>query len=159
MDSLYVKMIIAAWEAQNNRVDKLILSLGDEVLQTPTAPGRNTGYYLIGHLAAVNDAMLPLLGFGDKLYPQLSKIFLESPESAALEKPTLNEIKEYWKNINARLTSAIHSLTPDEWLTRHNAVSPEDFAKDPVRNKLNILINRANHAAYHIGQLTYLVKR
>jgi hypothetical protein len=32
-------------------------------------------------------------------------------------------------------------------------ISEQDFAKEPMRNKLNVLINRTNHLAYHYGQL------
>jgi hypothetical protein len=35
-------------------------------------------------------------------------------------------------------------------------VSPEDFAKEPHRNRLNVLISRTNHMANHIGQLLLL---
>jgi hypothetical protein len=47
----------------------------------------------------------------------------------------------------------------DEWFTRHNNVSAADFANEPHRNKLNIIINRTNHTSYHLGQLVYLAKK
>ncbi len=155
-EDLVVKMIVAAWQTQNARVDKILDKLSDEQLKGDTAPGRNSGVYLIGHLAAVNDGMLPLLGFGAKLHPELEAIFLTSPDRAGLEQPSLDTLKANWKEINAVLTRHIDETTPEAWLTRHNAVSEEDFAKEPHRNKLNILINRTNHQAYHIGQLIYL---
>jgi DinB superfamily len=155
---MYVRMIVSAWETQNTRVDKMLSSLSDEQLSAETAPGRNTGVYLLGHLAAVNDNLFPLLGFGEKLYPELEKIFLSNPENAGLEKPSIASLREYWKTINNKLMGHIDKVTPEEWLTRHNSVSSEDFAKEPHRNKLNILINRANHQSYHLGQLAYLSK-
>ena len=42
------------------------------------------------------------------------------------------------------------------WLGRHMSVSPEDFVKEPHRNKLNVLINRTGHMANHIGQMNLL---
>ncbi len=39
-----------------------------------------------------------------------------------------------------------------EWLQRHAAVSGEDFAKDPLRNRFSILLSRTNHLSYHLGQ-------
>ena len=39
---------------------------------------------------------------------------------------------------------------------RGNLVSAEDFAKEPHRNKLNLIINRTNHQNTHYGQLIYL---
>ena len=100
--------------------------------------------------------MLPLLGFGAKLHPELEAVFLTNPDKAGLEKPSPDTLKSYWKEINAKLLQHIHEMKTADWFTRHNAVSEEDFAKEPNRNKLNILINRTNHQSYHIGQLTYL---
>ncbi|MEP6748351.1 MAG: DinB family protein, partial [Bacteroidota bacterium] len=153
-DALFIKMVISAWQTQNARVDKLLETLSDEQLSAQTAPGRNSGTYLLGHLATVNDGLFPLLGFGERLHPELENIFLTNPDNANLPKPTLAELKKYWKEINTKLTQHINETHPDEWLTRHSAVSEEDFAKEPHRNKLNIIINRTNHQSYHIGQMT-----
>jgi hypothetical protein len=156
---LYVKMILSAWDSQNTRIAKLLDTLTDEQLQTETAPDRNTGVYLIGHLAAVSDGMFPLLGLGQRLYPQLENVFIKNPEKAGLEKPSLDEIKKIWKEVNDKLSEQMHALSEEDWFARHTAVSAEDFAKEPHRNKLNILINRTNHSSYHIGQMVYLVKK
>jgi hypothetical protein len=37
-------------------------------------------------------------------------------------------------------------------MLRPAAVSDEDFAKDPTRNRLAIVMNRTSHASYHSGQ-------
>jgi DinB superfamily len=153
---LVIKMIIAEWQKQNSRVDKLLETLSDEQLAADTAPKRNSGVYLAGHLAAVNDGMLPLLGFGTKLHPELEAVFLTNPDKSGLAAPSLDILKGYWKEINATLTQHINNMKTDEWFTRHTAVSEEDFAKEPHRNKLNILINRTNHQSYHLGQMAYL---
>ncbi len=59
-------------------------------------------------------------------------------------------------------------LLLNAWKTQTNAVSeyfkknaddkvsPEDFALDPKRNKLNLLIGSTNHTSYHLGQLNLL---
>jgi len=153
---LAIKMIVTEWQKQNARLDKLLETLSDEQLAADTAPKRNSGVYLVGHLAAVNDAMLPLLGFGEKLHPELEVVFLTNPDKSGLATLSLDTLKSYWKEINAKLTQHINEMKPGEWFTRHSAVSEEDFAEEPHRNKLNILINRANHQSYHLGQLAYL---
>ncbi len=155
-EELMIKMVISSWESQNTRVDKLLDKLTDEQLMTETAPGRNTGVYLLGHLLAVNDGMLTLLGFGEKKYPELEAVFLKNPEKSGLEKPSIAELKKSWKEVNEQLSTHMAKLTPDEWLGRHSAVSEEDFAKEPHRNKLSILISRAIHQGYHLGQLAYI---
>src|SRR6478735_3889359 len=152
---LMIKMVISAWESYYQRVNKLFEKLSDEQLQKQVAPGRNTGTYLLGHLTAVTDGMLPLLGFGDRLYPNLDKIFLESPDGKGLELPSLAELREYWKKVNDKLSESIKAVKADDWFTRHSAVSPEDFLKEPHRNKLNIIINRTNHQSWHYGQLLF----
>ncbi|MEP7142494.1 MAG: DinB family protein [Ferruginibacter sp.] len=156
---LFIKMVVDAWETYNKRFNKLLDSLTDEQLLSETAPGRNTGIYLAGHLVAVHDAMLPLLGFGEKLYPQLEQIFLSNPDKSGLEMPSINELKKYRDDVNAKLSVHINQLQPGEWFTKHASVSAEDFAKEPHRNKLNLVINRTNHLSYHLGQLAYLVKK
>ena len=153
---LVIRMVVSAWESYYQRTNKLFEKLSDEQLQKQVAPGRNTGTYLLGHLTAVTDGMLPLLGFGDRLYPQLDKIFLESPDGAELEMPSVTELREYWKTVNEKLAEGIKSVKPDDWFTRHNAVSQEDFLKEPHRNKLNIIVNRTNHQSWHYGQLLFL---
>jgi len=156
---LVIKMTIAEWQKQNGRLDKILETHTAIQLAAPTAPNRNTGIYLVGHLTAVNDGMLPLLGFGPKLHPELEAVFLTNPDTAGLERPSLDTLKGYWKEINAKLSRHMDEMKPDDWFTRHTAVSEEDFAKEPHRNKLNIIINRTNHQSYHLGQLAYLKDR
>lgn len=156
VNELFIKMAVDAWNTHCARLTKLFDALSDEQLAAATAPQRNTGIYLLGHLVAVTDGMLPLLGFGERSYPQLEKPFVTSPDGSGLEYPPVQELKTYWKEINARLSAHIAATTPAEWFTKHTAVSAEDFAKEPHRNKLNVLINRTNHNSYHLGQLIYL---
>jgi hypothetical protein len=153
---LFIKMTVAAWDASTEQVDKLFNELSPEQLAAEASPGRNTGIYLLGHLVAVTDRMLPLLGFGERSYPELDKVFLASPDKSGLEMPPVQELKKYWKEVNAKLSAAIAKATPDEWFEKHTAVSAEDFAKEPHRNKLNVLISRTYHQGTHYGQLIYL---
>ena len=61
--ALFVKMAIAAWDTHMARTNKLLGELSDDTLAAPVAPNRNTGTYLLGHLVAVHDGMLPALGW------------------------------------------------------------------------------------------------
>src|SRR5258706_3582428 len=153
---LFIKMVIDEWDRQNNSFNKLLSSLTDEQLSKEIAPGRNTGIYVAGHLIAVSDGMLPLLGFGERLFPQLENIFIKSRDKSGLGKPPVTELKDHLKAINTKFAEHIQSMAPAEWFKRHMAVSEEDFAKEPHRNKLNIIINRAGHMNYHLGQLIFL---
>jgi uncharacterized damage-inducible protein DinB len=157
--TVFIKMALSAWDSHNARVNKLVTSLSDDEWLADTASGRNSGIYLLGHLIAVSDGLFPILGFGERLYPGLEKVFLESPDKSGLPTPSLSELKEYWKNVNAKLSEHISQMPAEEWFTRHNSVSEADFEKEPHRNKLNIIINRTNHTSYHLGQLVYLAKK
>jgi hypothetical protein len=156
---LYVQMTLSAWKTHNTRLDDLLVKLTDGDLMQETAPGRNTGIYLLGHLTAVNDSLFKFLGIGERLHPELDAVFLEAPDRSGIEIPAVAELRNYWKEINTALYSVIDTLPVTEWFTRHTAVSEEDFKKEPHRNKLNIIINRTNHQAYHLGQFAYLLNK
>ena len=151
--NLLVKMILMAWDAQNNHLNKLISSLTDEELGKETAPGKNTGVYLLGHLIAVSDGMLPLLGFGDRLFPEMEDVFIKNPDKSGQAFPSVADLKLRLKAVNTKLNSHFNSTDVHGWLSKHTVVSPEDFVKEPHRNKLNVIITRTGHMAYHIGQI------
>jgi len=155
--SLFIKMTLDAWEVYNKRVDDLLEKLSDEQLLKETATGRNTGIYLLGHLVAVTDGIAPLIGAGEKSYPELTDIFLVSPDKSGKVMPSIEELKQYWKKANERLRMFFTTMKPADWFSRHTAVTEESFIKEPFRNKLNIIINRTNHQSYHLGQLIYLL--
>lgn len=157
-NQILIKMVLDAWHSKIKDADKLFDSLTDEQLHEEVAPGRNRGIYLLGHLIAVHDGMLPLLNFGERLHKELDEIYITNPDKAKAEITTASELRQYWKNINSILVERFSNVQPDEWFQKHNAVSAEDFIKEPHRNKLNIIINRTNHLAYHTGQLTLLKK-
>ena len=155
-NKLMTKQLLDAWNGQLNRASKLFNELTVEQIQKEVAPGRNTGTYLLGHLVAVHDALFPLFGVGEKLYPQLEEAFIKNPDKSGLEKPSVKELKDYWNEVNRALENHFNKFTVDEWLQKHTAVSEEDFLKEPHRNRLNVLISRTNHLAYHLGQLAFL---
>lgn len=158
-EKLFIKMVLDAWQTYNDRFDKLVAAIPADQLLQEVAPGRNRGIYLLGHLVTVSDGMLPLLGLGEKLYPQLAGPFLANADDPACEIPSVAELTHYGTKVNAQLAAGIDQMQPADWFTRHQAVSEEDFAREPHRNKLNIIINRTNHLSYHLGQLAFLAKR
>jgi len=158
-DTIFVKMVLSAWQMQNTRVNELLATLSDEQLSAETAPGRNTGIYLLGHLAATNDRLFTLLDLGERLHPELDEIFIDSPDKSGKKMPSINELKTYWMEINNKLTDSFNKMQPAEWFMRHTTISEEDFLKEPHRNKLSVLITRATHQSYHLGQMAYLKKK
>jgi hypothetical protein len=155
-NQLMVKMVLDRWFAQIKNCDHLLNSITDDELQKEVSPNKNRGIYLLGHLIAVHDDMMQLLNFGNKLYPELHKTFVKSPDKLESKIPSAKELRECWNTLNAVLTKKINSLQPHEWFQKHSAVSDEDFLKEPHRNKLNIIITRTSHLSYHLGQLVLI---
>lgn len=153
---LFVKMVVSNWELQNQRLNGWLGKLTDERLSEPVAEGKNRAVYLLGHLIAVNDGMISLLGLGERLYPELDELFVKNADRTFEEIPSVAELKAKWANLNQVLSRYFAALDADEWFKKHSAIPDEDFAREPHRNKLNILINRTNHEAYHLGQLIFL---
>ncbi len=153
---LFVKMALDAWNTYVKRTGDIFSSLTDEGIQTEVAPGRNTGTYLLGHLVAVHDRMIELFSLGERLYPQLDEAFLKNPDKSGLDMPDVPTLRTYWVTVHSTLGDYFAAMQPPDWFTRHSSVSEEDFAKEPHRNKLNLLMNRTNHLANHYGQLIFL---
>ena len=53
---------LRGWKFNVDRAEELFGGLSLEQLEQEVAPGKNRLIYLWGHLAAVNDRLLPLLG-------------------------------------------------------------------------------------------------
>ncbi|MBW8748024.1 MAG: DinB family protein [Acidobacteria bacterium] len=157
MDELFIKVVIASWKQVVSRVDQRFAPLDDEQLQKQVAPDRNRLFYLLGHLTAVHDRMLPLLGVGERLYPALDEVYITNPDRSLADPLPAADLKKAWGEVNAALISAVEKFSPDDWLKKHNAVSDEDFAKEPTRNRLAVFLSRTNHVSFHAGQLV-LVK-
>lgn len=151
-----VKMILDRWNGSIKNFDTIINSLDDETLEKEIATGKNRGIYLLGHLIAVHDDMLVLLDMGAKLHPELYEPFLKAADKATAQIPSVSELRDFWIKQCEALKQKFDSLQPDEWFEKHTAVSAEDFAKEPHRNKLNIIITRTSHLQYHTGQLVLL---
>lgn len=152
---LFIKMVLDAWHSKVNQFDKLLAELSDEQLQKEVAPGRNRGIYLLGHLIALGDSIFPLLG-NEKLSPHLFKPFVLSPDKEHTELPSVNELRQEWVKVKSVLWETMAAISPDEWFQKHTAISEEDFAKEPHRNKLNVVLSRVSHFDYHLGQLIFL---
>ena len=148
----YAALGLKVWKAQIERADKLFGSLSSEEAQREIAPGRNRLLYLWGHLTAIHDAMLPLLGIGERLHPEFDVSFVSNPDKSQAAIPSHEQVRQAWKTVNAELSNGFEKMSLPDWLQRHAAVSEEDFAKDASRNRFAILLSRTNHLSYHLGQ-------
>ena len=148
----HVAFGLKVWKAQIERTDKLFGSFSSEDVLREIAPGRNRLLYLWGHLTASHDAMLPLLGLGDRFHPEFDVAFVSNPDRSQAAIPSHEQVRQAWKTVNSELSKGFEKMSWSDWLQRHTAVSEEDFAKDASRNRFAILLSRTNHLSYHLGQ-------
>ena len=147
-----VALALKAWKTQIERADKLFRSLSSDDVLREIAPGKNRLHYLWGHLTAIHDAMLPLLGMGERLHPEFDVAFVSNPDKSQAAIPSHEQVRRAWNAVNAELWKGFETMSWSDWLQRHSAVSEEDFAKDASRNRFSILLSRTNHLSYHLGQ-------
>jgi hypothetical protein len=153
-----VTAAVNSWKSYIERADGLFSTLTEEQLLQEVAPGKNRLIYLWGHLTAVHDRMLPLLFLGQRLHPEFDSLFLSNPDKAIAELPPVQEIKKAWDDVNNTLLAGFASLSGTAWLQKHAAVSDEEFAKDPLRNRFAVLLNRTTHISFHLGQTALISK-
>lgn len=152
-NQIFIQMAIKAWDIQIGRADKFFNSLSDEALMKEIAPGKNTVIYLLGHLIAVNDNMNALFGMSERSYAHMDEAFVNKPDRSGLPLPAAATLRQDWKKSNEQLSALFARMTPEDWFSKHTAMTDEDLVKEPGRNKLSVLITRVSHVAYHLGQL------
>lgn len=140
-------IIYQAWLLQNRKISDLLHKLSDEDLKKDVAFERNSGLYLLGHLIASNDLLLPLFGFGEKMYPEYEKIFLCCPDKCAQHFPTVRQVKSNWFALNQQLHLKFASLDEKLWNTN------DETSYQQFKTMLSIV----NHQCYHLGQLAFLL--
>jgi len=151
-EGTYIALGLKVWKTQIDRADKLFGTLSSEEVLREIAPGRNRLLYLWGHLTAIHDAMLPLLGMGERLHPEFDVAFVSNPDKSQAAIPSHEQVRQAWNAVNGELRKGFEEMSWPDWLRRHTAVSEEDFAKDTSRNRFAILLGRTNHLSYHLGQ-------
>ena len=151
-DQMFVDSVIRPFQQVVTRIETTCSNLSDDQLLAEVASYKNRVIYIWGHLTAIHDAMFPVLRLGKRLYPELDLAFVSNPDRS-MPLPAGTEIKRSWDDIHTLLLLKLPTLSPANWLERHGSVSPEDFDRDPTRNRLAVLLNRTNHASYHLGQM------
>jgi len=100
----------------------------------------------------VNDGLLPLLGIGERLHPELDTMFISEPDRSVELTVTAQSLKSAWDKINQKLWEGFSKFSDSDWVQRHTAVSEQDFEREPHRNRFGVLLGRTAHLAYHLGQ-------
>jgi hypothetical protein len=66
---------------------------------------------LLGHLTAVHDRMLPLLGIGERLHPELDEAYLTNPDQRISDPLFAPDLKKAWSEVNAAVTSTVEKFS------------------------------------------------
>jgi uncharacterized damage-inducible protein DinB len=127
-----------------------------EKFQSPLIAGGNSPSWILGHLVDTDDELISLLGAGPRKHPELSKIYHHERGQNQQNHLNVKELAVVWKEIVAELDHYFNLWTEQDWLSRHMAVSEEDFKKEPQRNRLNVMLSRVTHKASHLGQIAMM---
>lgn len=141
------------WDMYNNRMQKVLDTISDENFSRPVVTGANSPSWILGHLADTDDKLLELFGIRKRLFPELEKIYHHERDTNQVNHLQKSELITKWKAILTELNSTFKAMSESDWHGRHQAVSEEDFKKEPHRNKLNVMLSRVSHKASHLGQV------
>src|ERR1700748_3304692 len=101
-EKLLIDSALGGWKSNVERAEKLFGALSPEQLEQEVAPGKNRLIYLWGHLAVTNDALLPLLGIGERLHPEFDDMFISKPDKF-VQLTVSGSLKAAWQEINLKL--------------------------------------------------------
>jgi len=147
------EICLLQWTAYNSRMQKMMDAISEQNLNSPITPNGNSPSWLFGHLADTDDKLLELFGIRERMFPELEKIYHHERGTNQKGHLSKEELSIKWKAITAELDKAFKSWGERDWLSKHTAVTDEDFKKEPQRNKLNVLLSRVSHKASHLGQV------
>lgn len=157
-EEILVASVVKNWSLTMSRVRNTLANLSDEEFEREVAPGRNRVRYLVGHLAAFQDRLVELIKIGERRHPELD-IFIDQPDRSFQDAYSRAELVQIFSELTDVIEDAAPSLRASDWLKAHAAVSEEDFAREPFRNRLAVLDNRMGHAALHLGQIRLALAR
>src|ERR1700686_2733310 len=115
-EGAYITLGLKAWKAQIDRADKLFGGISSEGVLREVAAGKNRGLYLWGHLTAVHDAMLPLLGLSERLHPEFDVAFVSNPDRSRADIPSHEQVRGAWNVVNAELSKGFEKMSWPDWV-------------------------------------------
>jgi len=152
LETSLIDSALRNWRSNVDRAGKLFENLSQEQLLQEVAPGKNRLIYLWGHLTAFNDALIPLLGLGLRMCPELDPMFVLNPDRTVPAILRGEDLKFIWQETSQILWTGFSGLSVADWLQKHGAVSEKDSSREPYRNRFTVLLGRTAHIAYHLGQ-------
>ena len=107
--------------------------------------------YLWGHLIAVHDAMLPLLGIGDRRHPELNAPFLTEADNPTIDLPSATDLARHWAEVNGALFAGFARFSPADWTARHTAMTDADFSAHSCRLSCRAIASVSSLRCFQLG--------
>src|SRR5258707_11940572 len=84
VENLMIQSVLSNWRLTTTRLTNFLTGLAESSFYEEIAPGRNRIIYVLGHLTAVHDLTLEVLGFGGREHPELDEVFIKNPDRVIL---------------------------------------------------------------------------
>ncbi len=126
--------------------------IGDQEALFRPQPGANSMSWIIGHVVAVRDALLPVLGEECVLPQRPAVLLIRGIQPVGAEAISFTDLRTAFDTSFERIVAGIGRLT-DEAL---GAKAPFSPSNRPDETMGSLLPKMTFHEAYHIGQLGIL---
>lgn len=142
---IFTRIAVNTWKATVGRFDDIVAACSDEELEREVTSGKSRLFYLIGHLTALHDRLLPMLGLGERRHAELDAEFSDERDAHRASGFSPRRVRQAWNDVNAALLAGMERLTPEQWLEKPAAV---DRA-----NRLSVLLDWTDHVSLHSTQV------
>lgn len=142
---LFTRIALNTWKATVGRFDDIVAASSDEELEREVTAGKSRLFYLIGHLTALHDRLLPVLGLGERRHMELDAEFGEERDPHRASGVSARRLRQLWTEVNAAVLAGMERLTPEQWLEKPPAAA--------APNRLSVLLNWTDHVSLHSTQI------
>jgi hypothetical protein len=132
-DEILSITVVNSWKLVIDRFDKVLEDFTDDPLGQPVAPDKNRLFYLLGHLTAVHDRMLPMLGLGERFHPELEDAYIRNLERVLGDPLPATELRRAWSEVNDNLTAVFEQFTLLDELEKYAEAAPIPICRSSLR--------------------------
>ncbi|HEY4304914.1 MAG TPA: DinB family protein [Gemmatimonadaceae bacterium] len=142
---LFTRIALNTWKATVGRFDDIVVGCSDEELEREVTAGRSRLFYLIGHITALHDRLLPVLGLGERKHAELDAEFGDERDAHRSSALAPGRLRQLWSEVNAALLFGMEKLTPEQWLEKASSAAEQ--------SRLSVLLAWTDHVSLHSTQL------
>jgi uncharacterized damage-inducible protein DinB len=151
-----IRSVITQLQYINAVLDRNLDGIGHEASVFQPSPAGNSINWIVGHLVASYDNLLPVLGADPVLGPEQKALYDRAapPLTEPAKAMPFDDLRSAFATAHERVVAALESL-PEERLSEPSPISPGNNPEETVGSLLSVF---AFHQAYHAGQ-TGLARR